>query len=301
MDHTLALIMKSQQGDKEARDTVFKENAGLVYSMAKRFAGRSVEMEDIVQIGSIGLLKAIDRFDISYDVKFSTYAVPMIIGEIRRYLRDDGMLKVSRNLKENCARIYSAREALEKELGREPILEEVAKATELSVDEVVMSMESGAEVESLHKIIYQGDGNDISLMDRLQEKENGQDAALNRIFLDEILKKLDARERQLIGMRYFKDMTQTEIAAEMGISQVQVSRMEKMGVINSQLVEGGVFSEEKKKKEVTVNGVNSNKKSVRITIILHTLFAIISLLLYIVSYTVLCDLKITFLYFRRAV
>ena len=217
MDHTLALIMKSQQGDKEARDTVFKENAGLVYSMAKRFAGRSVEMEDIVQIGSIGLLKAIDRFDISYDVKFSTYAVPMIIGEIRRYLRDDGMLKVSRNLKENCARIYSAREALEKELGREPILEEVAKATELSVDEVV----------SLHKIIYQGDGNDISLMDRLQEKENGQDAALNRIFLDEILKKLDARERQLIGMRYFKDMTQTEIAAEMGISQVQVSRMEK--------------------------------------------------------------------------
>ena len=121
----------------------------------------------------------------------------------------------------------AAAEALEKELGREPILEEVAKATELSVDEVVMSMESGAEVESLHKIIYQGDGNDISLMDRLQEKENGQDAALNRIFLDEILKKLDARERQLIGMRYFKDMTQTEIAAEMGISQVQVSRMEK--------------------------------------------------------------------------
>ena len=313
MDHTLALIMKSQQGDKEARDTVFKENAGLVYSMAKRFAGRSVEMEDIVQIGSIGLLKAIDRFDISYDVKFSTYAVPMIIGEIRRYLRDDGMLKVSRNLKENCARIYSAREALEKELGREPILEEVAKATELSVDEVVMSMESGAEVESLHKIIYQGDGNDISLMDRLQEKENGQDAALNRIFLDEILKKLDARERQLIGMRYFKDMTQTEIAAEMGISQVQVSRMEKrilkdlksrykqMGVINSPLVEGGVFSEEVNKKEVTVNGVNSNKKSVRITIILHTLLSIISLLLYIVSYTVLCDLKITFLYFRRAV
>ena len=116
---------------------------------------------------------------------------------------------------------------LEKELGREPVMEEIAQSAQLSVDEVVMSLESGAEVESLHKIIYQGDGNDISLMDRLQEKENGQDAALNRIFLDEILKKLDARERQLIGMRYFKDMTQTEIAAEMGISQVQVSRMEK--------------------------------------------------------------------------
>ncbi len=221
MDHTLALIMKSQQGDKEARDTVFKENAGLVYSMAKRFAGRGVEMEDIVQIGSIGLLKAIDRFDISYDVKFSTYAVPMIIGEIRRYLRDDGMIKVSRSLKENCARIYSAKET------RESTLQEVAKAAELSADEVLMSLEAGAEVESLHKIIYQGDGNDISLMDRLPEKENGQDAALDRIFLDEILKKLDVKERQLIGMRYFKDMTQTEIAAEMGISQVQVSRMEK--------------------------------------------------------------------------
>ena len=184
-------------------------------------------MEDLIQIGSIGLLKAVDHFNASFEVKFSTYAVPMIAGEIKRYLRDDGILKVSRSLKENCVKIYSAREKLEKELGREPVMEEIAQSAQLSVDEVVMSLESGAEVESLHKIIYQGDGNDISLMDRLQEKENGQDAALNRIFLDEILKKLDARERQLIYMRYFKDMTQTEIAAEMGISQVQVSRMEK--------------------------------------------------------------------------
>ena len=227
MDHTLALIIKSQQGDKEARDTIFEENAGLVYSVAKRFLGRGVEMEDLVQIGSIGLLKAIDHFDRSYDVRFSTYAVPMILGEIRRYLRDDGILKVSRSLKENCVRIYSEREKLEKELGREPVLEEIAAAAELSVEEALISLESGAEVESLHKIIYQGDGNDISLMDRLQEKENGQDLALNRIFLDEILQKLKVKERQLIYMRYFKDMTQTEIAAELGISQVQVSRMEK--------------------------------------------------------------------------
>ncbi len=227
MDHTLALIIKSHQGDKEARDTIFEENAGLVYSVAKRFLGRGVEMEDLVQIGSIGLLKAIDHFDRSYDVRFSTYAVPMILGEIRRYLRDDGILKVSRSLKENCVRIYSAREKLEKELGREPVLEEIAAAAELSVEEALISLESGAEVESLHKIIYQGDGNDISLMDRLQEKENGQDLALNRIFLDEILQKLKVKERQLIYMRYFKDMTQTEIAAELGISQVQVSRMEK--------------------------------------------------------------------------
>ena len=221
------LLSKIKSGDTQARETFIKGNLRLVLSIVQRFNQSGENLDDLFQIGCIGMIKAIDNFDMSLNVQFSTYAVPMIIGEIRRYLRDDGMLKVSRNLKENCARIYSAREALEKELGREPILEEVAKATELSVDEVVMSMESGAEVESLHKIIYQGDGNDISLMDRLQEKENGQDAALNRIFLDEILKKLDARERQLIGMRYFKDMTQTEIAAEMGISQVQVSRMEK--------------------------------------------------------------------------
>ena len=200
---------------------------GLVWSMVRRFANRGVEMEDLFQIGSIGLLKAVDHFDPSYEVRFSTYAVPMIVGEIKRFLRDDGILKVSRSLKENCGRIYQAKEKLEKELGREPGLDEIAAEVELSLEEEILAMESTAEVESLHKIIYQGDGNDISLMDRLQEKENGQDAALNRIFLDEILKKLDARERQLIGMRYFKDMTQTEIAAEMGISQVQVSRMEK--------------------------------------------------------------------------
>ena len=210
MDHTLALIGRSHQGDKEARDTLFKENTGLIYSVAKRFLGRGVEMEDLFQIGSIGLLKAVDHFDPSYEVRFSTYAVPMIVGEIKRFLRDDGILKVSRSLKENCGRIYQAKEKLEKELGK-----------------VILALESTAEVESLHKTIYQGDGNDISLMDRLPEKENGQEQALDRIFLDEMLQSLDARERQLIGMRYFQNRTQTEIAAELGVSQVQVSRMEK--------------------------------------------------------------------------
>lgn len=227
MDHTLALIGRSHQGDKEARDTLFKENTGLIYSVAKRFLGRGVEMEDLFQIGSIGLLKAVDHFDPSYEVRFSTYAVPMIVGEIKRFLRDDGILKVSRSLKENCGRIYQAKEKLEKELGREPGLDEIAAEVELSLEEVVLALESTAEVESLHKTIYQGDGNDISLMDRLPEKENGQEQALDRIFLDEMLQSLDARERQLIGMRYFQNRTQTEIAAELGVSQVQVSRMEK--------------------------------------------------------------------------
>ena len=227
MDHTLALIGRSHQGDKEARDTLFKENTGLIYSVAKRFLGRGVEMEDLFQIGSIGLLKAVVHFDPSYEVRFSTYAVPMIVGEIKRFLRDDGILKVSRSLKENCGRIYQAKEKLEKELGREPGLDEIAAEVELSLEEVILALESTAEVESLHKTIYQGDGNDISLMDRLPEKENGQEQALDRIFLDEMLQSLDARERQLIGMRYFQNRTQTEIAAELGVSQVQVSRMEK--------------------------------------------------------------------------
>lgn len=227
MDHTLALIGRSHQGDKEARDTLFKENTGLIYSVAKRFLGRGVEMEDLFQIGSIGLLKAVDHFDPSYEVRFSTYAVPMIVGEIKRFLRDDGILKVSRSLKENCGRIYQAEEKLEKELGREPGLDEIAAEVELSLEEVILALESTAEVESLHKTIYQGDGNDISLMDRLPDKENGQEQALDRIFLDEMLQSLDARERQLIGMRYFQNRTQTEIAAELGVSQVQVSRMEK--------------------------------------------------------------------------
>ena len=184
-------------------------------------------MEDLFQIGSIGLLKAVDKFDMSYDVKFSTYAVPMIIGEIKRYLRDDGILKVSRSLKENHYRVYQVREALTRRLEREPAVEELAAEMGISVEELVMTMESGAEVESLHKTIYQGEGTEISLMDKLPEKENRQEKALNRIFLEEILGELDAKERKLIYMRYFQEVTQTEIAREFGISQVQVSRMEK--------------------------------------------------------------------------
>ena len=210
MDRTLVLIGRAHQGDKAARDLLFEENTGLIYSVAKRFLGRGVEMEDLFQIGSIGLLKAVDKFDMSYDVKFSTYAVPMIIGEIKRYLRDDGILKVSRSLKENHYRIYQVREALTRRLEREPT-----------------TMESGAEVESLHKTIYQGEGTEISLMDKLPEKENRQEKVLDRIFLEEILGTLEAKERRLIYMRYFQNMTQMEIAHELGVSQVQVSRMEK--------------------------------------------------------------------------
>ena len=221
MDRTLVLIGRAHQGDKAARDLLFEENTGLIYSVAKRFLGRGVEMEDLFQIGSIGLLKAVDKFDMSYDVKFSTYAVPMIIGEIKRYLRDDGILKV------NHYRIYQVREALTRRLEREPTTGEMAEEMGISIEELVMTMESGAEVESLHKTIYQGEGTEISLMDKLPEKENRQEKVLDRIFLEEILGTLEAKERRLIYMRYFQNMTQMEIAHELGVSQVQVSRMEK--------------------------------------------------------------------------
>ncbi len=227
MDHTLALIERIHQGDKDARDTLFQENMGLIYSVARRFLGRGVDMEDLFQIGSIGLLKAVDNFDPGFDVKFSTYAVPMIMGEIKRFLRDDGMLKVSRSIKENQYKIYKMREKMEKVLGREPNIRELSKAMNMSVEELAMTMESVTEVESIYRTVYQGDGSEIQLVDRLPENKNVHEQTLDKIFLEELLEKLDGEERQLIGMRYFQDMTQMEVAGKMGISQVQVSRMEK--------------------------------------------------------------------------
>ena len=227
MEHTLALIGRAHQGDKVARDKVYEENIGLIYSVVKRFAGRGVEAEDLFQIGSIGLLKAVDKFDTSFEVKFSTYAVPMIIGEIRRYLRDTGIIKVSRSLKESQYRVFKIREDLEKKLGREPSVTELAEAAEISLEELNMVLEAGAEVESLHKTIYQGEGTELSLLDKIPEKENRQEKLLDKVLLEELLGRLEAEERKLIYMRYFQDMTQTEIGRQLHISQVQVSRMEK--------------------------------------------------------------------------
>ena len=227
MEHTLALIGRAHQGDKVARDKVYEENTGLIYSVVKRFAGRGVEAEDLFQIGSIGLLKAVDKFDTSFKVKFSTYAVPMIIGEIRRYLRDTGIIKVSRSLKESQYRVFKIREDLEKKLGREPSVTELAEAAEISLEELNIVLEAGAEVESLHKTIYQGEGTERSLLDKIPEKENRQEKLLDKVLLEELLGRLEAEERKLIYMRYFQEMTQTEIARQLHISQVQVSRMEK--------------------------------------------------------------------------
>lgn len=224
---TLALLKLAHEGDKNARDTLIEENIGLVWSIVKRFRNRGVDMEDLFQIGSIGLIKAVDKFDLKYEVQFSTYAVPMIAGEIKRFLRDDGILKVSRSLKETAGKAYGVREMLEKETGREPTTAEIARELGITVEDLVLAMEAGTQVESLQQVIYQGDGGDISLMDKLEQKENVNERVVDRIFLEEILGTLEGKERELIFKRYFQEKTQSAIAEEMGISQVQVSRLEK--------------------------------------------------------------------------
>ncbi len=227
MEHTQWLIERAHQGDKAAREQLVEENLGLVFTIVKRFAGRGTELEDLFQIGSIGLLKAIDHFDLSFDVKFSTYAVPMIAGEIKRFLRDDGMLKVSRSLKEAAHRTAVAKEELERTLGREPTVEELSEKTGIQREEIVMAMEAAADVESLHKPVYQGDGTAIYLEDRIEEKESMNEKVLDRMVLREVLEELDPEEHFLICMRYFQDKTQAQVAAMMGRTQVQISRMEK--------------------------------------------------------------------------
>ncbi|CUX35882.1 RNA polymerase sporulation sigma factor SigF [Clostridium sp. C105KSO13] len=227
MDHTIALIKKSHDGDKEAREQLVEENVGLVWCVVKRFYGRGTEAEDLFQIGSIGLLKAIDKFDLSYEVKFSTYAVPMISGEIKRFLRDDGMIKVSRSLKELSYKIFQTREELIGRLGREPTLEELAEIMEVDREEIVQALEAGGEVDSLYKPIHQKEGNEIRLVDKLEEKERKEEKVLDRMLLAQLLESLDKEERQLIYLRYFAEETQSQVGKRMGISQVQVSRMEK--------------------------------------------------------------------------
>ena len=227
MDEILALIGRAHQGDKRAREILTENNMGLVHSIARRFQNRGVEMEDLIQIGCIGLLKAIDKFDTSYDVRFSTYAVPMITGEIKRFLRDDGMVKVSRSLKETAAKAYTVREELFLKEGKEPRMEEIARELGITREELVLAMDSQGQVESLQKTIYQSEGNEISLEDKLPLEENQQEMVVNRMFLEQALGTLDRKERELIYLRFFQDRTQSNIAQQMGMSQVQVSRMEK--------------------------------------------------------------------------
>lgn len=224
---TLQLILHSQEGQVEARETLVKENVGLIWSIVRRFSNRGYELDDLFQIGCIGLLKAIDKFDTSYQVQFSTYAVPMIIGEIKRFIRDDGMIKVSRSLKEMGNKARITREMLNNRYGREPTIEEISLEMGASVEEIVLALESSSEVESLHKTIYQGDGSPIYLLDKVKSMEDESSKIVDLLALRDILAQLSPKEKEIIMLRYFQDKTQTEIAEKLGISQVQVSRLEK--------------------------------------------------------------------------
>lgn len=227
MDETRELLRLTKEGDEEAREKLVLDNMGLIWSVVKRFTNRGYDPEDLFQIGSIGLLKAVDKFDLSYDVRFSTYAVPMITGEIKRFLRDDGMIKVSRSLKENAYKINQVREAFSMQHQREATIDEIAKETNLAREEIVVALEANKEVESLHQPTYQGDGSEILLMDRLTKEDDEEEMVLNHVLLEESLKNLSEEERSLIEYRYFHGKTQQEIAGILQISQVQVSRMEK--------------------------------------------------------------------------
>ena len=222
----IELIKRAHMGDKVARDELVYENTGLIWSMVRRFSGRGHDMEDLFQIGCVGILKAIDKFDISFDVKFSTYAVPMILGEIKRFLRDDGMMKVSRTLKENGWHIRAAESELSVELGREPTIDELARRVEMSREEVIMTIEANREVESLYKVVYDNDGGEVCLGDQIADRQEG-DELENNMVLKKLLEELPEKDKSIISMRYFCDKTQSQVAKMLGISQVQVSRLEK--------------------------------------------------------------------------
>lgn len=226
-DSVLDLIEKAKAGDKNAQSILVEKNIGLVWSMVKRFQNRGYEVDDLFQIGSIGLIKAINKFDSSYEVRFSTYAVPMIIGEIKRFIRDDGIIKVSRSLKEVANKARVLKEIMSKENGREPSINEIAERLDVSPEELVMAMEAGCAPESLYSTISEGDSSPILLIDRINGDENEELDIIDKIALRQVLDTLKPREKQIIILRYFKEKTQVQIAKMLGISQVQVSRIEK--------------------------------------------------------------------------
>lgn len=227
MDDVQKLIIEAQGGYKDAREQLILNNMALVWSIVRRFTNRGYEAQDLFQIGSIGLIKAIDKFDITFEVKFSTYAVPMISGEIKRFLRDDGMIKMSRSIKENGWKVRRSMEKLSYSLGRDATLEEIAGDAEITLEDVVMALEANVEVESIYKTIYQGDGNEITLEDKLPSQTDESEKIVNHMLMEQLMEILSEEEKELINLRYYEDKTQTEVAKKLGVSQVQVSRLEK--------------------------------------------------------------------------
>lgn len=217
-------IYEAQQGDKTARDILVERNVRLVWSVVQRFLNRGYDPDDLFQIGSIGLIKSIDKFDLSYEVRFSTYAVPMIIGEIQRFIRDDGSVKVSRSLKETANKIRRKREELTKELGRSPTISEIAKQLNISPEDAVHALDAAKNPQSIHETVFENDGDPITLLDQIADED---DTWFEQISIEEAINELTDRERLIVYLRYYKDQTQSTVAKRLGISQVQVSRLEK--------------------------------------------------------------------------
>ena len=221
------LIEKAKNGDMGAQNEIVEENMGLVHSVVRRFAGRGHETEDLFQIGCIGLIKAIQKFDMGFNVKFSTYAVPMIIGEIKRFIRDDGVIKVSRSLKELAMKAMSLQEIMRKEGRNEPTVKELAEKIGVAPEELAMALDAGLKPESLYAPLGDEGKDGKTLIDKLESKTNHENEIVDKILVRELLKDFDERERKIIILRYFKQKTQSQIAELLGISQVQVSRIEK--------------------------------------------------------------------------
>ena len=227
MTENEVLIEHMQAGEKEVREVLIEQNLGLVHHIVKRFLNRGYDTEDLFQIGVIGLIKAIDKFDPSFDVKFSTYAVPMIMGEIKRFFRDDGIVKVSRGIKENAYRIRQSMEQYASQHGREASVQELQELTGLDREDIVLALEAGYEVESIYQAAYKNDDSEVLLIDKLPGEKDEHERLTNHIVLQELMGRMEERDRQLINLRYFENKTQTEVAGMLGISQVQVSRQEK--------------------------------------------------------------------------
>lgn len=221
------LFQKILSGDQKAREQYIRGNLRLVLSIIQRFSGNNENVDDLFQIGCIGLMKAIDNFDITQGVRFSTYAVPMIIGEIRRYLRDNNSVRVSRSLRDTAYKAINAREQLTRSLGREPTIKEISKDTGISDEDIIFALDAIQSPVSLYEPVYSDGGDTLYVMDQISDKKNKEDTWIQEIALSEALKHLSPREQHIIKMRFYDGKTQMEVAGEIGISQAQVSRLEK--------------------------------------------------------------------------
>ncbi len=229
MQDNTALIERAREGDKQAENLLVEKNMGLVYSIVRRFSKHGCDSEDLAQIGAIGLIKAVKKFNPEFNVQFSTYAVPMITGEIKRFLRDDGSVKISRSLKENALKGWRCEELLRRRLNRQPTVKEIAEECGIDAESLIEAFEAAAPPESIYESVYSSGDKEISLIDTLAGGDI-EEEIVNKVLIDEILKRMKPREREIILLRYFRGKTQSEIARVMGVSQVQISRIEKKAI-----------------------------------------------------------------------